>query len=303
MPVSKGYYVKVLKDLWIALRPFSLTLALASITLGLLVTHLEGKLLSGDLRLDIFKMALIYVGAILSQSCANLINDFYEGSFKYHRHGEKTYKFLKYERTGFDLLVLALSMLCLVGFFAIGYVLVQYSTPNLYYIGIAGMIGSYAYTGEPFVYKRKGLGALLSFILMGPLMVLGTYMVFTSEVSLEPIILTTPAALMIPLLMLSNEIRDYDRDKDLGIRTLTVIIGEKAGRALFISLMVIAYSMTALLVLTGSMPTVTLLVFLTLPIAIRACKKVALPKTSGIRITNWLHIAFNCTTILALIIS
>ena len=132
------------------------------------------------------------------------------------------------------------------------------------------MIDSYAYTGEPFVYKRRGLGALLSFILMGPLMVLGTYMVFTGEVSLWPIILTTPAALMIPLLMLSNEIRDYERDEDLEIRTLTVILGEKAGRALFISLIVISYAMTAILVFTGNLSKLTLLVFLTFPLAVKA---------------------------------
>lgn len=302
MEFSKEYIVKQGKDLWIALRPFSLTLAIASITLGLLVTHLEGKLFSGDLSLDILKMILIYVGAILSQSCANMINDFYEGSFKYHRSGEKTYKFLGYERTAFDLIVFTLSMLCLVAFLLIGFVLVHFSTPNLFYIGIAGMIGSYAYTGEPFVYKRKGMGAILSFILMGPLMVLGTYMVFTSEFSLTPIILTIPAGLMIPLLMMSNEIRDYERDKNLGIRTLTVILGEKAGRAIFISLIVIAYAMTTILVMTGDLPKLTLLVYLTLPIAFRAYNKVATPKTSGIRITNWLHIAFNAVTILALIL-
>ncbi|MCD8502441.1 MAG: hypothetical protein LRY71_13240 [Bacillaceae bacterium] len=60
------------------------------------------------------------------------------------------------------------------------------------------MLGAYAYTGEPFVYKRKGLGAFFSLILMGPLMVLGSYVVFTENLSFTPIITALPAGLMIP---------------------------------------------------------------------------------------------------------
>lgn len=302
MKLTKEYIFKLIKDLWIALRPLSLTLAFASTTLGILMAHREGKLFTGNISLDIFKIFLVTLGGMLVQGCANLINDFYEGSFKYHRPSEKTYKFLKYERTKFDLLVFAFSMLCLGLTALIGIILMYLSTPKLIYVGIAGIIGSYAYTGEPFVYKRRGLGALLSLILMGPLMVLGSYMSFTGYYSLTPMILALPAGLMIPLLMMSNEIRDYERDKNLGIRTLTVILGIKAGKAIYVSLMVIAYAMTLVLVLTDKLPLLTLSVFITLPLAVKSYKKVSMPKTSGIRITNWLHIIFNLLTILALII-
>lgn len=299
---KKEYIVKLIKDLWIALRPLSLTLALASTTLGMLIANIEGKLFSGNLALDIFKIVLITIGGMLVQGCANLINDFYEGSFKYHRPGEKTYKFLKYERTAFDLLVFACGMLCIAGTGLIGLILMYLSTPKLIYIGIAGIIGSYAYTGEPFVYKKRGLGAIFSLILMGPLMVLGSYVVFTGEYSITPIILALPAGLMIPLMMMANEIRDYDRDKNLGIRTLTVILGIKAGRAIYIALIAIAYGMTTILVITEDLPILTLFVYLTLPIAIRSYKRASMPQTSAIKITNILHITFNLITIIALIL-
>lgn len=300
MKYTKDYIIKLIKDLWIALRPLSLTLAVASTTLGMLMAYREGKLFTGNLTLDVFKIALVTIGGMLVQGCANLINDFYEGSFKYHRPGEKTYKFLKYERTAFDLLVFAFSMLCLAGTGLIGLILMYLSTPKLIYIGIAGIVGSYAYTGEPFVYKKRGLGAILSFVLMGPLMVLGSYVVFTSEYSITPVISALPAGLMIPLLMMSNEIRDYERDKNLGIRTLTVILGIKAGKAIYVSLIVAAYLITTILVITKGLPVLTLLVYATLPIAIRAYKTVSRPKTSGIRVTNILHITFNLITIIAL---
>jgi len=299
---KKEYFVKLIKDLWIALRPLSLTLAIASTTLGMLIANIEGKLFTGNIGLDIFKIVLVTIGGMLVQGCANLINDFYEGSFKYHRPGEKTYKFLKYERTAFDLLVFTFGMLCIAGTGLIGLILMYLSTPKLIYIGIVGIIGSYAYTGEPFVYKKRGLGAILSLILMGPLMVLGSYVVFTGEFSISPIIIAFPAGLMIPLMMMANEIRDYERDKNLGIKTLTVILGIKTGRAIYIALIAIAYGMTTILVITKDLPMLTLFVFLTLPIAIKSYKKASMPQTSAIKITNILHISFNLITIIALVI-
>lgn len=284
---------KIVKDLWIALRPLSLTLAVSSTTLGILVAWRSGMLIEDGVSLIWVRIMLVTIGGMLVQACANLVNDFYEGSFKYHRPGERTFRFLKYDRTAFDLAVFGLSMLCLAGTGLIGLVLMKLSTPSLIYIGLAGMAGAYAYTGEPFVYKKRGLGAVLSFVLMGPLMVLGAYVAVSWTYSWEPVVLAMPASLMIPLLMMSNEIRDFIRDGELGIRTLTVIVGIRAGKGIYLGLLAVAYGMTVVLMVLGRLPAEALAVLVTLPLAVKSYKKVSMPKTSGIRITNLLHIAFN----------
>jgi len=284
---------KIVKDLWIALRPLSLTLAVSSTTLGILAAWRSGVLIEDGIPLIWSRIVMVTIGGMLVQACANLVNDFYEGSFKYHRPGEKTYRFLKYDRTAFDLAVFGFSMLCLAGTGLIGLVLMSLSAPSLIYIGLAGMVGAYAYTGEPFVYKKRGLGAVLSFVLMGPLMVLGAYVAVSGQYSWMPVVLAMPASLMIPLLMMSNEIRDVERDGELGIRTLTVMLGIRAGKGIYLGLLAAAYGMTAVLVALGWLPVASVAVFLTLPLAVKSYKKVSLPKTSGIRITNLLHIAFN----------
>ncbi len=173
---------------------------------------------------------------------------------------------------------------------------------GLFWIGLVGMLGSYAYTGEPFVYKRKGLGALFSLILVGFLMVLGSYMVFSPVWTLKPVIQALPASLMIPLMMMSNEIRDYDRDKELGIRTSTVIFGKSYGYFMYVFLLVSAYFLTIVLVYIKLLPPTSLLVLLTIPLAIKAYKTVAESYTA-IRITNILHNAFNILMIISLIIT
>ena len=115
----------------------------------------------------------------------------------------------------------------------IGLVLLTITSKELLIVGLLGMIGSYAYTGEPIVYKKRGLGTPLSFLLMGPLMVYGAYVVFSESFSWSPIVLSLPVSLLIPALMLSNELRDFDRDKRLGIKTLTVRLGYLFGRNLY----------------------------------------------------------------------
>ncbi|MBF7096769.1 prenyltransferase [Alkalibacter mobilis] len=298
--MNVSFTIKVFKDLWVALRPLSLTLSVSSTTLGIIMAHRAGYVFSGDKSVDIIKIVLITIAGMAVLGSANLVNDFYEGSFKYHRPGEKTYKFLKYDRTAFDMLVFAFSMLCILITAVIGIVLIRMSTPKLMLIGLVGIIGAYAYTGEPFVYKRKGFGAILSLILVGSLMVLGSYMVFSEHFSWEPIIYTLPAGLMIPLMMMSNEIRDYYRDKQLGIKTFTVIFGRNTGKIVYAAIILASYFLTCIFVYFGKLPLASLSVLITIPVAVKAYKTVS-HETSGIRITNWLHISFNLLTIISLL--
>ncbi len=84
---------KFFKDLWTALRALSLSLAVASTGMGMLFARRFGYLdpSTADDRLRIF---LVLLAGLSAQAGTNLVNDFFEGSFKYHRPEEKTYRFL-----------------------------------------------------------------------------------------------------------------------------------------------------------------------------------------------------------------
>lgn len=290
-----------IKDLWIAFRPLSLTLALSSTTIGILLAYKDGGISFEKVSYDALYIGLVTIAGMLILSCANLINDFYEGSFKYDRPLEKTYNFLGYQRSLFDLLVFFTSLICLGLAGLIGIFIMYSRNMNLFWIGLMGMIGSYAYTGEPFVYKRHGLGTVLSFILVGPLMVMGSYMVFVKGLSLTPLLLSTPPSIMIALMMLSNEIRDYESDQKKGIQTMTVKLGISFGYRAYRYLGILSYLLIMIFVCMGLLPKLSLLVLVTLPLFIKAYKTVA-QEYSGIRITNLLHIAYNLIFILTLML-
>ncbi|WP_130808180.1 prenyltransferase [Senegalia massiliensis] len=294
---------KNIKDIWIASRPLSLTLALYSTTLGIVIAYNERFLFKSEfIAMDIWKIFLVTIAGLLIQTATNFINDFFECEYKYREQSDIKYKFLGKQRTKFDILIFLLGIGCFLITMGIGLYIMLISTPKLMIIGLIGVIGGYSYTGEPIVYKKRGLGTPLSFILMGPLMVFGSYLVFSEHFSLSPIIIGLPVSLMIPLLMMSNEIRDYKRDKSLGINTLTVRMGYRFGKILFLTLLILPYFLTTLYVLLNILPIWTLFIYLTIPLAIKSYKNVSVSKKEGVPITNKLHLIFGLITIISLII-
>lgn len=292
-----------IKNYWIALRAFSLSLAFASTTYGIIAAYINGYFNNNSSSYMAFLVIIITIAGLASQAGANLINDFFEGSFKYPNQNKKTIKFLNMERTYFDVFVFlsgiaALLLACLIGIY-----LIYRTNIWMLFIGLIGIIGSYAYTGEPFVYKRKGLGVPLSFILMGPLMSLGSYYAISASFSYTPILLSLPTSLLIPALMISNEMRDFLRDQKFAMGTMTVRIGSKLSKALFVSLVVGVYILTIIYIILGLFPIYSIVSFITLIYAIKAINNVRNSKNLGIQYTTKVHFYYSLIIFICFLIS
>lgn len=139
-------------------------------------------------------------------------------------------------------------------------------------LGLFGIAMVYSYTGKPFCLKYRGLGLAVIFFVFGPLPVLGSFYVQTRELSLIATVLSIPVGLMTAAILQANELRDMVHDRLAGIRTLTLVIGNKKGKQLYISLLVLPYLSLVLMIILGLLPYWSLLVVLTLPIAYRNIK-------------------------------
>ncbi|MFP4017283.1 MAG: hypothetical protein ACLFUI_09650, partial [Halanaerobiales bacterium] len=73
----------LIKDIWRASRPLSLTLALYSTTIGMVIAYLEGELFSGNLNYDIWLIFLVTVAGVAVQTATNFINDYFECEIEY----------------------------------------------------------------------------------------------------------------------------------------------------------------------------------------------------------------------------
>ena len=298
--MTKEYIVKLIKDSWKAFRPFSLTLSIGSTTLGIISAYRMGYIDLSN-RMDVFLILLITIAGLLAQSGANLVNDYFEGSFRYYRPSNRKVNFLGVSRSYFDIYVFLWAILCFGLASLIGLYLVYITDIRLLIIGFIGIFIGYAYTGEPFVLKTKGLGVPISFIAMGPLMVLGASFAFTKTISWYPILISLPASFIIPALMLSNEMRDFQRDSQLSLGTLSVRIGSKYSTYLYSFLIFGMYILTTIYILIGLYPLLSLSVFLTFPIALKAHNSVSTFSKLGIPYTNNLHWTFTLLLIISLL--
>lgn len=156
----------------------------------------------------------------------------------------------------------------------LGLVLLYYRGLPMLLIGVAGLLGGYLYTGGPKGYKYLALGDVLVFVLMGPLSVVGSYFALTGEVTLAVLLASLPVGSLVAAIMAVNNHRDAASDRGAGVKTLSNMIGFRASRIENLLLPVAAYLFVALAALSGLLSAWTLLVLLSLPLALGNLKDI-----------------------------
>ena len=117
--------------------------------------------------------------------------------------------------------------------------------------------------------KYIALGELAVLAVWGPLMIGGGYYVITGEWSWNVVLASLPYALGVTTVIFGKHIDKYTVDKEKGIHTLPVLLGERTARAVVVGMTALQYLMVAYLVLTGFFSPVLLIVFLALPVFLK----------------------------------
>lgn len=124
--------------------------------------------------------------------------------------------------------------------------------------------------------KYFGLGEFSVVLVWGPLMIGGTYFVVTGGQWSNWVALVSLVYALGPTTVLLGKHADkLKEDKSKGIRTLPVIIGEKASRFTVITLWVLQYVIVIFFVVTAQLGPAILLVFISVPKFIREFKVMA----------------------------
>ena len=118
----------------------------------------------------------------------------------------------------------------------------------------------------------RGVGEFLVGLNCGPLAVIGSYYVQTQIVSWEPIIASIPLGVLVLAIVWVNEIPDYLADSKAGKRTLVTRLGRKKAADVYGILIFFVYAFVLLSVFLSLMPILTLISFLTVPLAVKAVK-------------------------------
>lgn len=208
------------------------------------------------------------LGAVIFHASGNLISDYYD--FKYQVDRKESFGSSKMLVDGVftPKSILSLGMVLMLIGILIGFFLWYNTGMDLLWIGAIGVLGTY------FYYKMKfvALGDLLILIIYGPLIGFGTAFVMTNQLHWEVILLTIPVALLVVNILHSNNTRDIRDDGKANIKTLAMKIGIKGSKVQYILNAMLAYVAISLMVLFGMLHPLSLVVFVTLPIALKNIK-------------------------------
>ena len=118
-----------------------------------------------------------------------------------------------------------------------------------------------------YTWPLKGLamGELAVLIVWGPLMIGGGHYMLTKEWNWFVVIASLPYVLGVTTVIFGKHIDKLDMDKEKGIHTLPVVIGERTSRYAVLGMMIVPYLITLYLIFVKFFTPVMLIVFFALP--------------------------------------
>lgn len=101
-------------------------------------------------------------------------------------------------------------------------------------VGALAIVAAWFYTGGKRPYGYAGLGEVVVFIFFGLVATVGTVWLQSDIISQEAWITGAGVGLLAVAVLIANNTRDIDTDRLAGKRTLSVRIGDRASRILFV---------------------------------------------------------------------
>ncbi|MGC2167381.1 MAG: prenyltransferase [Gallionella sp.] len=254
-----------------ATRPAFISASLMAGLIGLAIANYSGVDLDGGLA------AVTIMFALLTHAGVNVLNDYYDalngtdemntgrifpftGGSRFIQNGVLTP--LQTRNFGFVLLA------CVV---VAGLWLTTRSTPQLIYVGCAGLFIGWAYSAPPFNLNSHGLGELC--VAAGILLItVGADMVQRHAPDAAPLIAGLPYALLATNLLYVNQFPD--RIADIAAGKLHLVARMQISKACWIYalLVAVANAWIVVAVMLGWLPGPTMLALLALPLSVQATR-------------------------------
>jgi 1,4-dihydroxy-2-naphthoate octaprenyltransferase len=158
----------------------------------------------------------------------------------------------------------------------------------------AGISLLFLYDAAPTPLKSMGLGELAVLLVWGPLMIGGGFTMITGQSSPDVLFASVPYGLGVMTILNGKHIDQINFDSHRHIRTLPVLIGESAARALNIIALIAIYGAVATLIAVGRLTPFAGVIVVALPQAVRAIQvmsrgRPAVPPVGYVGWPLWYH--------------
>ncbi len=255
-----------LKEFFMCTRPHSYPASIAPVLFG--ATYALGY----EIKFSILKFILFLLACLLIQAATNLFNEYYDykhGLDKIDSEGISG-SIVKGNLSSREVMVGALVLYALA--FILGLILTFMTSLYILLVGLVCMLAGYFYTGGKYPIAYSPFGEVVSGFFMGTIIISLSFYFQTGYVNADIIVVSLPLFIMIGAILLANNIRDLDNDKESGRRTYAILVGRNnAIKTMAISFIVV-YLLNVLFIVTKYASWWNLLVFVTIPLAIKIIK-------------------------------
>ena len=255
-----------LKEFFMCTRPHSYPASIAPVLFG--ATYALGY----EIKFSILKFILFLLACMLIQAATNLFNEYYDykhGLDKIDSEGISG-SIVKGNLSPREVMVGALVLYALA--FILGLILTFMTSLYVLLVGLVCMLAGYFYTGGKYPIAYSPFGEVVSGFFMGTIIIALSFYFQTEYVNADIIVVSLPLFIMIGAILLANNIRDLDNDKESGRRTYAILVGRNnAIKTMAISFIVV-YLLNVLFIVTKYASWWNLLVFVTIPLAIKIIK-------------------------------
>ncbi|MBG9547699.1 1,4-dihydroxy-2-naphthoate polyprenyltransferase [Cytobacillus firmus] len=139
-------------------------------------------------------------------------------------------------------------------------------------IGLASMAVGYLYTGGPLPIAYTPFGELFAGFFMGMLIILISFYIQAGTVTATSVLVSFPILILVGAILLANNIRDLDGDKEFGRKTLAILLGKKRAINLLAGMFIVSYAWVFILIAMNIITPWLAIVVLSAPKAIKATK-------------------------------
>jgi len=269
--------------LWLAaIKPPMYSVAIMPIGVGTAIAFYQ----TGTIQVGIF--AIFVIAAILILAWENLSNDVFDSETGVDVNKAHSVVNL----TGNKSLIFWLSKLCLVAGLS-GILAIALKQQDFMVVGLILLccLLGYVYQGPPFRLSYRGWGEILCFFAFGPLAFAAAYYSQTKDWSVANFAASSIVGISTSLILFCSHFHQVEDDAAVGKRSPIVRLGTERAARLLPWLGCGIYALTALFVLLGIFPWQTLLMFASLPLALKLCDHVLRHHDRPERISNSKFIA------------
>lgn len=266
------------KKLWMAaIKPPMYSVAILPILVGTAIALAETKTFQAGI------FAVFVVSAVLILAWENISNDVFDSETGVDVNKHHSLVNLTENKT----LVFWLGNLCLAtGLFGIGAIAAIQQDLMVIGIILVCCILGYVYQGPPFRLGYQGFGEILCFFAFGPLAFAAAYYSQTKAWSGANLAASAIVGVSTSLILFCSHFHQVKDDFAVGKRSPIVRLGTAKAAQLLPWICSSIYALTLWCVLIKVFPVTTLLIFASLPIAVKLCQHVGANHDKPEKVSN-----------------